>query len=109
MMTNPQPNAAACSKCGTAISTDADRCPECGYEPANGLLSKLIFWLFAFPFGVLFGGVMLSAFAGGVAGVLTVGEAFGGIFAAGVLGAVPFWYIRRYRRRKRRGPTGVGA
>jgi hypothetical protein len=27
-------DSAACQKCKSEISTEADRCPECGYEPA---------------------------------------------------------------------------
>jgi membrane associated rhomboid family serine protease len=78
-----------------------DRCPQCGYEPSNSILSVLVFWLVALPLGVIFGVLIVASIAFLATGGLTAGESFGGMFAGGLLGALPFWYIRRYRRRKR--------
>jgi len=34
-----------CSKCKSDIRTDAERCPECGFEPGPGMLGGLIMWV----------------------------------------------------------------
>lgn len=104
-MSDTGANTQPCSKCGTDISTEVERCPQCGYEPSNSILSVLVFWLFALPFGGIFAIIIVASIAGGATGSLTVSEAVGGVFAGGLLGALPFWYIRRYRRRKRKKPT----
>lgn len=46
-----------CEKCASEISTNADRCPQCGYEPANhGILLSIIAAL------TTMGAVLLSGF-----------------------------------------------
>jgi uncharacterized membrane protein len=95
-----------CQKCGSQISSTAERCPACGYEPSPSILGVLFYWVFALPFTLIFGVLLVGSVAGVAMGELTVSEALGGMFAAGLLGAVPFWYVRRYRRQKRKRPTG---
>jgi len=46
-----------CFKCDEEISVEAERCPECGYEP-GGTLSTLLAVLIGLPM-TLFGGVLL--------------------------------------------------
>lgn len=104
-MTDTTPDTAPCSKCGTEISTEVDRCPQCGYEPSNSILAQLVFWLFALPGGVIFGFIIVVSILAAVTGGMTVGEALGSMFAGAVLGALPFWYIRRYWRRRQKKAT----
>lgn len=37
-----------CGKCDSSISIDADRCPECGYEPSSIGILRTLFGLIAF-------------------------------------------------------------
>ncbi|MCG1004099.1 MULTISPECIES: hypothetical protein [Halobacterium] len=89
---------APCTKCGTEISTEIERCPECGYEPSASILGTLFFWFCALPFSVIFGLFIVGGFIGVIIGGLTATEFVGALFGFGVLGAVPFWYTRRYLR-----------
>lgn len=34
-----------CNKCKSVIRTDADRCPECGFEPGPGILGGIVMWV----------------------------------------------------------------
>jgi RNA polymerase subunit RPABC4/transcription elongation factor Spt4 len=44
-----------CEKCDSEISLEADKCPQCGYEPASsGILGGLLTWISMMVFG-LFG------------------------------------------------------
>lgn len=36
---------AQCTKCTREIPVDADRCPECGYEPGTGILGGIVMWV----------------------------------------------------------------
>jgi len=104
-MTDSKSNMAQCSKCGTEISENAERCPQCGYEPGSSILSKLIYWIFALPWALVFGFLAVVSVVGVVMGEMAFGEFIGVLVAVGLLGGLPFWYVRRYRRRKRMGPT----
>jgi len=105
-MTDTQSGMALCSKCNSEISKTAERCPQCGYEPGSSIISKLIYWLIALPWAVVFGFLIVLSVFGVIAGEIAPGEFVGTLVAIGFLGALPFWYVRRYRRRKRIGPTG---
>jgi membrane associated rhomboid family serine protease len=104
-MSDPSADTAPCSKCGTTISTAVERCPACGYEPGSSIIAKGIFYLFAAPFTTLFGLLIIAAVAGGITGGMAVSDAVVGAIASAVMGLVPFWYFRRYRHRRRIGPT----
>jgi len=53
---------AACQKCATDISTDADRCPACGYEPGtDGQLARTV--------GFIIAGLLCITVIGAVIGV----------------------------------------
>jgi hypothetical protein len=46
--TKPAPDAkdtAPCIKCRSEIPTDAERCPQCRYEPGNGILTGIKMWV----------------------------------------------------------------
>lgn len=36
---------APCQKCTREISVEADRCPECSYEPGPGILGGIVMWV----------------------------------------------------------------
>lgn len=36
---------AECNKCKSSIRSDAERCPECGYEPGPGILGGIVMWV----------------------------------------------------------------
>ena len=41
-----------CGKCASEISVEADRCPECGYEPSDsGIISSILFFAAFLVFG----------------------------------------------------------
>ena len=42
-----------CHKCDSEISVSADRCPECGYEPSDTSTAKILLYLGATVFGLL--------------------------------------------------------
>ena len=84
---------APCEKCDSAISTEADRCPECGYEPSAGIIGGLLMW----GLGILGSFSALIAIISiilifGDASITTVlfGFGFFGVVAATCLGLVYF-------------------
>jgi RNA polymerase subunit RPABC4/transcription elongation factor Spt4 len=60
-----------CVKCDSEISVEADKCPQCGYEPASsGILGGLLSGLSAMAF-ILLGGLVLIVW------VVVIGTDFG--------------------------------
>ena len=60
----------SCEKCDSHISLEADRCPECGYEPANhGAIVSIIAGL-SVGLAILFAGLILIVW------VVTIGSGF---------------------------------
>lgn len=104
-MTDTPTDAAPCSKCSTEIPTGADRCPECGHEPGSSIIAKAIYYLFAVPFTILFGLLIVAGVVGAIVGEISISELIGAVLASALMGAVPFWYFRRHRHRRRIGPT----
>lgn len=96
---------APCTKCGSEISTEVDRCRECGYEPSTSILGTLFFWLIALPWAVIFGLMIFGSVLGVILGEITFTELVGGIVGIGILGIIPFWYTRRYLRIRNKKPT----
>jgi len=42
-----------CEKCDSEISLDANKCPQCGYEPASsGILGGILTWISMMVFGL---------------------------------------------------------
>lgn len=71
---------APCQKCDSKISTNADKCPQCGFEPAsNGILGSLLA-LICIPWM----GIGLLFYLGAIAALVTGGYSIGG-FIAGML------------------------
>lgn len=71
------PDTAPCAKCGTDIQTDVDRCPACGYDPAEE--------------GKLKRGV--TVILGGLIGLTGIGAPLG------------LWMIHRAEKAKQRKPA----
>lgn len=42
---NTDRETAECTKCTSAIPVEADRCPQCGYEPGPGVLGGIVMWV----------------------------------------------------------------
>jgi len=101
-MTTPETHAAPCRACSEPIDPDADRCPHCGYDPSPGIFATLAY-LLAVPWAVLFGALAVGSVLLAFGTELTVGGAIGGVIGASVMGAPSWWYVRRYRRRRRQG------
>lgn len=60
-----------CEKCDSKISLEADKCPQCGYEPASsGILGGILTWISMMVF-ILFGGLTLIVW------VVAIGTDFG--------------------------------
>ena len=86
-----------CTKCMSDIPVEADRCPECGFEPGPGVLGGIVMWVsgmlssvfltialvslivIATGFPIL-DGLIVVAFTG------SIGAVFGGIVYAGYKG-----------------------
>jgi hypothetical protein len=96
---------APCTKCGSEISTEVERCKECGYEPSTSTLGTLFFWLIALPWSVIFGLFIFAGLIGALLGEITVTEFIGGLFASAILGSIPFWYTHRYLKIRKKKPT----
>ena len=99
------PDTAPCAKCGTDISKDVERCPECSYEPSSSTLGTLFFWLFALPYTVIFGLFAVVSIGGTILGQMSIGEFVGVLIGLGIIGAIPIWYTQRYLRIWKLKPT----
>jgi hypothetical protein len=65
---------APCQKCDTDISVEADRCPNCGYEPGSGGILSSIFAIICIPWvgaGILF---FITLFYAAFTGAYTLGN-----------------------------------
>jgi len=94
---------APCKKCNSMITTEADRCPECGHEPGPGAIGVLFMGAFVIV-GLLFGLFAMVSFIGAFIGAGVVGSlllsAVTGVIA--VLCFAPVYYgIKNISR----GPT----
>ena len=97
---------APCEKCGTDISKTVKRCPECSYEPKNGTLSKIIFWLFSVWWVLAVVLLAIAAIVGPFTGSVTISESIGALVGAVIFGAIPFWHVTRYMKNKKKSATG---
>lgn len=60
-----------CEKCDSEISLEADKCPQCGYEPASsGILGGILTWISMMVFG-------LFAFLTLIVWIVAIGTDFG--------------------------------
>lgn len=102
------PDAAPCRKCQTRISTDATRCPQCGYDPTPGLLATAALLLVFGPwagFGLIFAVVSLAMLTVG----LTLPELAGAWVGTAILCAPAWGYVVWYGARWRRTAAGGSA
>ena len=75
-----------CGKCSSEIKTEAERCPECGYEPSklgviHGLLGFFAINIFAVSFGIAIISLILL-FDGAELSTAIFGFGFFGVIAA---------------------------
>jgi len=94
---------AGCTKCTSEIPVEADRCPECGYEPSPGILGGIVMWI-AFSIGMLFALIAV------VSGILVfdgfpIMDAFYVFAFTGAIAAVCFGIVYSGYHTAKRGPT----
>lgn len=95
-----------CEKCASEIPVEADRCPECGYEPAShGILGSLGVGL-ATGISVLLGGLILIIWLVAIAGSLSISDALIATAFFGFLLLFPLGIIYASMRKELNTPTG---
>lgn len=97
---------AKCEKCASEISVEADRCPECGYEPSkSGLIFSILVGI-SVASSILFGGLILILWLVVIAGTLSITDALigTGFFGLILLFSISIAYIGLKKGTKT--PTG---
>jgi len=99
-----------CTKCMSDIPVEADRCPECGFEPGPGVLGGIFMWISGMLASVCLTIALVSIFiiftGFPVVGGLTVAAFTGGIGA--FFGAIVYAGYRSGQRGATDPPTGSG-
>ena len=95
-----------CEKCASEISLEAERCPECGYEPAShGWISSILVSL-SVGFSILLVGLIAIIWVVVIAGTLSITDA---VIVTAFFGAVllfPIGIIYLAMRKETKTPTG---
>jgi ribosomal protein L40E len=94
---------APCRKCDSEISVEADRCPECGYEPSPGILGGIIMWV-AGGVGVLFGLTAIISLILIFDGLAVTTGLIGSVIT-GAIATVCFGLVYAGHHTRQRGPT----
>jgi hypothetical protein len=82
-----------CGKCESEISVTADRCPECGYEPADQGVLTGIASLLALGAALIGGLFLLGAIVAGATGGYTIGTFILAIVLIGSFTLAPVAYL----------------
>ncbi|MDB2237579.1 hypothetical protein [Halorubrum ezzemoulense] len=93
-----------CRKCKSEIREEAERCPECGYEPGPGILGGIVMWVSAMLASVFVTIALTSLIIIGTGFPIIDGLTvfvFTGSIGAGLLGIVYVGY-----KSSKQGPTG---
>jgi hypothetical protein len=94
-----------CEKCASEISVEAERCPECGYEPAShGWISSILVTL-SIGASLLLGGLIVIIWLVAFAGTLSITNA---LIATAFFGAVlipPLIVIYLAIKKEEKSPT----
>jgi RNA polymerase subunit RPABC4/transcription elongation factor Spt4 len=96
---------APCQKCESQISTKADRCPQCGYEPSSEGILGTIFNLISFLWVGISAILYIIAFAALFLGNSSAGGFLVNILLITAFSAAPFTYLYLSIKTKDRGPT----
>ncbi|WP_418286380.1 hypothetical protein [Halorubrum sp. DTA46] len=95
-----------CEKCASEISIEADRCPECGYEPASqGWISSILIGL-SVGASILLGGLILIIWLVAIAGTLSITNALIATAFFGVILLFPIGIIYLGVKKETKTPTG---
>lgn len=95
-----------CEKCASEISLDADRCPECGYEPSTSGWIRSIGVGVSVVASILLLGLIAIIWLTVFAGTLALTD---GIIATLLFGFVLLffvWVLYRQVQKERKTPTG---
>jgi len=106
MATNTQGEArktAPCTKCTTEIPVEADRCPQCGYEPSSGIFGK-IFAFIVFSNATLFAVITIVIPITALAGA-PLTAVFSTTAVTGTIAALLFGFLYLRHKTISRGPT----
>lgn len=93
---------APCQKCDSEISTEAERCRECGLEPSLGAIGGIVMLIVSIV-GILSGGLSAISLVTIFLGEPAAGVLVGGFF--GVIALVCFGLIYFGIKNSMRGPT----
>ena len=95
-----------CEKCASEIALEADRCPECGYEPASqGWISSILVGL-SVGASILLGGLILIIWLVAIAGTLSITDALIATAFFGVILLMPLGIIYLGIKKELKTPTG---
>ena len=95
-----------CEKCDSEISVEADRCPECGYEPAShGWIGSIGVGLSAGA-TILLGGLMLIIWVVAIATSFTISNALILTAFFGFITLIPLAILYMALKKEMRTPTG---
>lgn len=95
-----------CEKCASEIPVEAERCPECGYEPASqGILGSLGAALSA-GVTILLGGLILIIWVVTIGGSLSITDALTATAFFGFILLFPLGILYASMQKELKTPTG---
>lgn len=101
-----EPETGKCEKCASEISVEADRCPECGYEPSTSGWIRSIGVGVSFVASILLVGLIAIIWLTVFVGTLALTD---GIIATLFFGFVLLffvWVVYKQVQKERQTPTG---
>jgi len=102
----PPKETGTCEKCDSEISLEADKCPECGYEPASqGIIGSLLLTL-SVGASILLAGLILIIWIVAIAGSFSITGAVTLTAFFGVILLIPLGIIYLGMKKEMNTPTG---